>query len=237
MIATAEEVRTGEQRASVGTRISWGAVGAGVVLTLAIQFLLGILGAAVGLSISDKVNPSNIQTGAVIWAILTSVISLFVGGVVTSLLTERENKMEAVLSGIIMWAVVVAVLLFMGAAGVRGGLGVMAGMSDATRTNTEPGWEAGAKQSGVPQQQIDEWRAKAGNSAQQANDPQSQQAALDAAKRFTWYAFAATWIGMIVAAVGGYVGAGPTFRVITIVRSNLYTSLSSPLPVQARVTA
>jgi len=238
MTATVDEVRSVEQRASVGTRISWGAVGAGVVITLAIQFLLGILGTAVGLSISDKVNPSSIQNGAIIWAILTSLVSLFVGGVVTSLLTERENEKEAVLSGIVMWAVVFGVLLFLGAAGVRGGLSVMSGMSDATRTNNEPGWEVSAKQAGVSQQQIDEWRAKAGNSAQQANDPQAQQAALDSAKRFAWYAFAGTWVGMIVAAAGGYVGAGKTFRVITVTRSTLYSPVSSQMPAHGgRVTA
>jgi len=215
-----DETISAEHRTSVGTRISWGAVCAGVVLTLAIQFLLGILGAAVGVSVGDQVNSSNLQTGAIIWAILTSVTSLFVGALVTSLMTERENKIEAVISGIIMWAVVFAVLLFMGAAGIRGGLGVMSGMSDATRTSAEPGWEASAKQAGVTQQQIDEWRAKANNTAQ---DPQSQQAARDAAKRFTWYAFAGTWIGMIVAAIGGYVGAGPTFRVRIIAHTPGYS--------------
>jgi len=210
---TTDETISAERRTSVGTRVSWGAIGAGVVLTLAIQFLLGILGGAVGLSIGDKVNANNLQMGAVVWAILTSVASLFVGGVVTSMLTERENKMEAVLSGIIMWAVVFAVLLFLGAAGIRGGLSVMSGMSDAARTSNESGWEAGSRQAGVSQQQVDDWRAKTNATVQ---DPQAQQAASDAAKRFTWYAFAGTWIGMIVAAVGGYVGAGPTFRVITV---------------------
>jgi len=228
-----DETISAEHRTSVGTRISWGAVVAGAVLTLAIQLLLGILGAAVGVSVGDQVNSSNLQTGAIVWAILTSVASLFIGGLVTSLLTERENKVEAAISGIVMWAVVFAVLLVMGAAGVRGGLSVMAGVSDANRTGTESGWEASAKQAGVTQQQIDDWRAKANNTAQ---DPQAQQAARDAAKRFTWYAFAGTWVGMIVAAVGGYVGAGPTFRVRVVARSAVY-SHSTPVHSGARLPA
>jgi len=231
---TTEQTVSAETRTSVGTRISWGAVCAGVVITLAMQLLLGILGAAVGLSVVDQVNPSNLQTGAIVWAILTSATSLFVGGLITSLLTERENKTEGAISGVVMWGLVFAVMLFMGAAGIRGGVGLMSGMSDATRTNTEPGWEAGAKQAGVTQQQIDDWRTKANNSAQQAQNPQAQQEAKDAARRFTWYAFAGTWLGMIVAAVGGYVGAGPTFRVLTIARSHVY-AMTTPAP--ARVPA
>ena len=39
---------------SVGTRISWGAILAGTFVALALQFLFGILGSAVGVSISEQ---------------------------------------------------------------------------------------------------------------------------------------------------------------------------------------
>jgi hypothetical protein len=49
-----------EDMASVGTRMRWGAILAGGMLALGLYFLLGILGAAVGLSISDRLNPTTL---------------------------------------------------------------------------------------------------------------------------------------------------------------------------------
>ena len=50
---------------------------------LAVYLVLTLLGVALGLSVSDRVRPENLQTGGAIWAILTTVIALFAGGWVT----------------------------------------------------------------------------------------------------------------------------------------------------------
>ena len=76
------------------------------------------LGRAVGLSISDRVAPSSLQTGTVVWTILTLCVALFVGGLMASLFTVGENKVESVFYGVIMWAFLLALFLGMGAAGV-----------------------------------------------------------------------------------------------------------------------
>src|SRR5688500_13511395 len=117
----AQEVTTprAEDLLSVGSRINWGAILAGAVIALAMQFLLTVLGGAVGVSISDNVQPENLRLGAIIWTIVTACAALFVGGLVTSQLTVGENKMESVLYGIIMWAVTLALLLGIGAAGAK----------------------------------------------------------------------------------------------------------------------
>src|SRR5580658_9008202 len=99
---------------SVGTRISWGAVLAGAMVALGIYFLLTTLAAAVGMSISERVDPTKLEIGAVVWAVLTTTSALFVGGLVTSLFTAGENKTEAVFYGVIMWAVVLVMLLHFG---------------------------------------------------------------------------------------------------------------------------
>ncbi len=218
-VITQELTHRSEDRPSVHTRISWGAIAAGVALALSLQFLLGILGAATGLSISDKVTGTTLQNGALIWAILTTITALFVGGVVVSLLTAGENKMEAFLSGIVMWSVFFAVLLFLGTSGVRGGINALAGISDATRTANAPGWDVAAREAGVSDAQIAEWRQKTNQVAEKARDPQTQKEAADAATRVTWYAFFAAWVSMIAAAGGAILGAGPTFRVVQITGS------------------
>ena len=42
------------------------------------------------------------------WAYLSTFIALFVGGMVTSLLTVGESKTEAVVHGVLMWALLLA---------------------------------------------------------------------------------------------------------------------------------
>ena len=65
---------------SVGTRVSWGAIVAGAVLALALFFLLTLLGSAVGVSLTDRVEAGNLRTAAVVWTIVTTCAAVFVGG-------------------------------------------------------------------------------------------------------------------------------------------------------------
>lgn len=222
--------------ASVGTRISWGAIFAGTLLALGVYFLLATLGSAVGLSISDRMNPTNIQTSAALWAFLTTIVALFLGGLVTSLFTAGENKIEAVMSGIIMWALLVTSLLVMSAAGIHAGISAMQGMANNARTPATSNWETAAREAGVPATQIEDWRRKqAENSATTVQDRPNQEEVLTAAKRISWYAFAGTWLAMLAAAIGALVGAGPTFRIVAVQRplddrtGSLVQSPSSPV--------
>ena len=137
-----------EDVASVGTRISWGAIFAGALLALAIQFLLGILGGAVGVSVGDRVRTDNLWTGALIWVIVTTCASLFVGGLVTSLFTVGENKVEAVLYGIIMWALMVSALVGLGATGVRAGISGLVQVINTAQTASGESWTEAAKSRG-----------------------------------------------------------------------------------------
>jgi len=202
---------------SLGSRISWGAILAGCMTALGMYFLLTTLGAAVGLSISDRTNPSTLHTGAIIWAFLTTAAALFVGGVVTSLFTIGEDQIEAMLHGVIMWAVLFTILLVLGSAGIHSGFNAMAMI--ASQDRTAQNWERAAQDAGVTPAQIQEWRRQANaNSHGAAPGPEDQdrEAVKAAATRMAWYAFAGAWLSMIAGALGGLVGAGPTFRVVTV---------------------
>jgi len=182
-----------EDLASVGTRISWGAILAGAMISLGMYFLLSTLAAAVGMSVSDRVSPNKVEIGAVVWAFLTTAVALFVGGVVTSLFTAGENKTEAMLYGAIMWAVLVVLLLVFGTIGVRTGFNAMAASAQAA--------------------QMEPASLPPGSAAQ---DPEARKAVLEASTRISWYVFAGTWISMLAAVGGAMVGAGPTFRIVTL---------------------
>lgn len=168
-----------EDLKSVGTRIRWGAILAGASLALGIYFLLGILGAAVGVSIGTKLNSPTLSNGAIAWAIITTCTALFLGGLVASVFTVGENKVEAVVYGIILWAVLLAFFVGLGAAGVQTGFNSLTEYSNAVRTGSIP-------------------------------------MNAEAATRVAWYAFVGVWLSMLAAAGGAFVGAGPTFRLVSV---------------------
>ena len=206
-----------ESRASLGSRISWSAVFGGAVIALSMQFLLTLLGAASGLSLSDRVSGKAIENGAMIYLALSIFASLFVGGVITSLLTGGEDKQEAIISGFVMWGAGFVALLFLGSAGIQGGANVLTSATSARAQVAPMTWEESARQAGVTEAQVNELKAKNSNIAAQVQDPANQQAAKAAVTRATWFGFFITWISMLFAAAGAYLGAGPTFRVTALI--------------------
>jgi hypothetical protein len=206
--------------ASVGTRISWGAIFAGSALSLALYFLLALLGAAAGLSVSEHVAAADLHIAAIAWSILIISLALFVGGLVTSQFTVGEDRIEAVLYGMIMWAVLLVALLVLGAVGVRSSFSVMMIRAHAGTPMTTSSWEKAAGDAGVPAEVIEDWRSKQrpsrSKSGADTQDPQNHAALVAAATRLTWYAFAGAWVSMLAAAAGAYFGAGPTFRVVAV---------------------
>lgn len=216
-----------EDMVGVRSRISWGAIVAGSVLSLALYFLLTLLGGAIGLSVSDKFAGKNIGLAAAVYAIVVTAACLFVGGFVASQLTTGENKREAAMYGLLVWAAVFTMLLWLMATGVRAGFNTMVGVATVGSNVADADWETGAQRAGVPPERINEWKEKIKSAPADAKatleDPatkaKAEQAARDAAEvttRVTWWSFLGTLISMIAAAVGGYVGAGPTLRLFAV---------------------
>lgn len=220
-LVTDQSVRA-EDLLPVKSRVTWSAILAGAALALSLYFLLTLLGAAVGLSISDKVTTRALSIGAIAFAILVTCVALFFGGYVASLFTVGENACEGALYGILVWAATLSAMMLLVSAGVRVGYGAMIGASAAAQTvadnTTQDQWEEAARRAGVPQERIDEWKQKAKDAPAQARaaaeDPQNQQAAANAATRVAWYAFAGAWLSMMFATLGGWVGSGATIRVL-----------------------
>lgn len=220
-----------EDLVPVRGRISWGAILAGSVLALSLYFLLTLLGGAIGFSISGSTSAQTVGVAAAVWAIIVTAACLFVGGFVASQLTTGENKREAAMYGLMVWAVVFAMLLWLMATGIKAGFNAMVGVATAGSTvvdtaakNTTQGdWEAAAQKAGVPADRINEWKEKAKNAPADARaaieDPANKQKAEaaardagEAATKVTWYTFLGTLVSMLAAMAGGYAGAGPTFR-------------------------
>lgn len=104
-------------------RISWGAIVAGVVIALVTSIALQMLGLSIGaatvnpVSEIDPVEPA-LGTGAVIWYAASSLISLFLGGFVASHMAGIADETDGVLHGLVTWAVVALLTLWMLSSGV-----------------------------------------------------------------------------------------------------------------------
>ncbi|MCI0365619.1 MAG: TIGR04086 family membrane protein [Phycisphaerales bacterium] len=104
-----ESVASIDYRPVIVKRASWGAIIAGLVCAMAIQTLLYLLGAAIGLSVISpaRANTNTLQglgVGAGIWMILSAIIGLFVGGWVAGRLAGIPRGLDATLHGVAVWA-------------------------------------------------------------------------------------------------------------------------------------
>jgi hypothetical protein len=100
-------------------RVSWGAIFTGVVVALAIQVLLAMLGAGIGLAAVEPTQPgdnpaaSTMGIGAAIWWALSGIIASLAGGWVAARLAGVPNREAGMLHGLAVWAVATLVVLYL----------------------------------------------------------------------------------------------------------------------------
>ncbi len=106
-------------------RMSWGAVLAGVALTLVLQLLFSLLGVGLGLAAVDPAtvgaaggandNPSasTFSLAAGIYWVVTSLIALFAGAWVAGRLAGMPNRTDGMLHGITTWSVATLLLFYL----------------------------------------------------------------------------------------------------------------------------
>lgn len=109
-------------------RVSWGAVFAGVAVTLVVQILLNLLGAGIGAGVVDPAstdNPSataaSVTTAA--WLIGSGIIAAFIGGYVASRLSGRPVRSTGGLHGITTWAASTLVVVYLLTTSIGGLIG------------------------------------------------------------------------------------------------------------------
>jgi len=216
-----------EDISSVGTRVSWGAVLAGAVVALALYLVLTILGGAIGLTVAGNVRLERLSENwgwGVMWAVVTAGAALFAGGCVTSMLTAGETKSEAVVHGVILWGTVVAILMWLGAAGVSGGFNALLHVAYANgptdRTASEADLEDAARRLGFKQSAIDEMKEARDRARERVGEASEDSATrTEAAKKAAQNMAIVTWaslFGMLLsmgAAIGGaYCSSTPQYR-------------------------
>ncbi|UIJ72780.1 hypothetical protein [Aurantimonas sp. HBX-1] len=99
-------------------RISWGAIAAGTLLALAIQFMLGLLGLGIGLSSIDPVGRGDVDASALasaggLWTVAVVLIGLFVGAFAAGRLAGQPEKTDAMLHGAVTWAASTLLVIYL----------------------------------------------------------------------------------------------------------------------------
>ena len=178
---------------TVGTRIRWSAIVAGLVVALVINILMGAAGVAMGLSFSGEVGTRTLGIFGAIWAALSLLVSLFVGGLVTTRSTVGEDREDAVVYGVLVWGSLILFLVFVGGQGLSG-LGF--GDIHARATTGEPAVRSAPADAGTP-----------ANNATATNRDTAD--APSEAVNGAWWTFVTIVISLLAATGGAIFGAGP----------------------------
>ncbi|HEX8310305.1 MAG TPA: hypothetical protein VF614_03235 [Chthoniobacteraceae bacterium] len=210
------------------SRVCWGSILAGAVTALAIQLVLALIGLAIGLSTidpaqSDTPSGSAIGIGAMVWWVISSLVSLYIGGYVAGRLAGSLNGF---LHGIVTWASVtlITIMLLSGAAGR-----LVSGASGIAKMASNAEMPAGIQLPPQVQSAVDQAQSQAQQKADQAaaqaqataNDPQARQQAEQKAKEVgekaaeggaagSFGAALALILGAAAAGIGGKSGHRPS---------------------------
>lgn len=108
-------------------RVRWGPIFGGIAIAISTQLILSALGAAIGLSAgASGTNAGNVGLGVGIWAIISLLIALFLGGWVMAMSCGPMNKKTALLNAAILWGTTLALSSWLLVSGISGTFGVIA---------------------------------------------------------------------------------------------------------------
>ena len=200
------------------TRVSWGALFAGVVVAIATQLLLGALGLAIGLTAADT--PSGFGAAAGIWWLLSGLIALFVGGWTAGRLANAPRTLDGALHGFATWGLATLISAWLVTSAVGGILGGAWNAVSTTATSTavtaaarpDLAERAGdlLRQSGVDPAQADAFaqrlRTEATTPQAEMETRRAAEEAKDAASTAAWFLFGMLLFGAAAATFGGVKG-------------------------------
>jgi hypothetical protein len=108
-----------------GKKVSWGGIFGGVLVAVGLLLLLTALGLAIGISAAQpgETEASTLGLGAGIWAGLSLLVALFVGGMVATRIGAISDRTTGFFEGVLVWVVAIFLMLYSAASGI----GMLAG--------------------------------------------------------------------------------------------------------------
>jgi MFS family permease len=193
-------------------RISWGAVIAGVILSLIAYLILTVLGTAIGASVLSPLTQPDpargFAFGSGAYMIVMTVIAVFIG----SYFAGRCAPVLGWLHGLLAWAVMIIVMAY-GATSLVGSAVNAAGSIASTGATAAaaagPSAASGTMMSSFKEQvqgAVASATAMASSPQAEADTRQAADTAARGVARASWFSFAALVVGAIIAIVSGVAG-------------------------------
>jgi hypothetical protein len=135
----------------LGPRVRWGGVMSGLFVAIGVLMLLTALGLAVGVTVMGDPRAATGETasglgiGAGIWGFITLLVAVFLGSMISTQVTDRPDRLGAVIHGALVWALFMLFLLWLMVNGITLGLtGLFSTVQTVVRGATAVGLGAAA---------------------------------------------------------------------------------------------
>ena len=146
--------------AALLNNISWGAIIAGVVVSLVVMLVLNLLGIGIGLAsinpVTEQAPFSGVGTGAIIWWVISNLIAIFAGGYTAARLSGVPIPVIGVFHGILSWCLYTLVsfwLLTTTVGSIVSGVGSVVSQTLSAAGSVVSGGQGSSGQSGQSGQQ------------------------------------------------------------------------------------
>ena len=198
------ERRTGERRriaypgvfTADGMKVSWGGILGGVLVALGVLVLLMALGVAVGISAVDpaSTDAAKVGTGAGIWAGVSLLLALFLGGFVSTRIGATYDSQTAFFAGVLVWVVSIVLVAYLAASGASTLTG------GAFRLFASAPGQAQEQAAATIQEKAQELQQKAPEVRQRAQEAKPQ------VTKAAWLTFGSLIFSLVAALVGSAAG-------------------------------
>ncbi len=121
------------------SRLSWGAILAGVVISLLTQLFLNMVGVAFGAAslapASGGASAAALSTGAGIWLVISSILAALAGGYAASWFAGARHPSSAGWHGLTTWGLTALLITYFVSSAIGGLLGGTGGAATATASS------------------------------------------------------------------------------------------------------
>lgn len=152
-IVTDSTVETLDERTNIlrpqGPRVRWAGVMSGFFVAIGVLMMMAALGLAIGVTAlgdpraATGETASGLGIGAGIWAFITMLVALFLGGMVSTTVTDRPDRPGALIHGVLVWVLFSLFTVWMIASGISLGLsglfGAFSGLARGATTAVAAG--------------------------------------------------------------------------------------------------
>jgi hypothetical protein len=101
-------------------RVSWGGIWGGVLVGMGLLMLITALGLAIGVSAVDPTgtDETSMTLGAAAWAAVSLLLSLYVGGMVSTRIGAVFDRTTGMLEGAVVWVLSVVLIAYLAGSGI-----------------------------------------------------------------------------------------------------------------------